>query len=443
MAADSFDHNFAMPEDTDADGYVSAIDALVVINAINAINAKGGRVQVDASVDVDADGALTPLDALFVVNFLNRSSESGVRQASAVDPESRIFRIELAIAEQRLPSSMELGTAQHLLAVLRAGGYPEIGDRILNGELTNDLGMSEDEKITEVEIARYVSEARMGLGAPIMDAQQLSMLADTLMSRFEALEVASDLTLDVVREVRNSEGLSMQVILDKVEARLIELNIDVAAALPERMDIQFNGIVQRLQDVGINEESIIAITNDLRAVYESGAPITVELLQDMFTRFGVDGAMLFPSEADRFISDLVERLGEFGVPGSIISTISSQLRNAYASGMPLTSDQIKEGLIELGASSSAISALFPNRGGHPWESFVRNLEHSGLSGIAIESVVAGIEASIDNSQSITFEELASRLRDLGIEIDASFSETSPLSIPFVIGRLGNKMDQRS
>jgi hypothetical protein len=155
MAADPFNHNFVMPEDTDADGYVSAIDALVVINAINAINEKGGSVQVDASVDVDADGVLTPLDALFVVNFLNRSSESGVRQASAVDPESRIFRIELAIAEQRLPSSMELGTAQHLLAVLRAGGYPEIGDRIRNGELTNDLGMSEVEKITEVEIARY------------------------------------------------------------------------------------------------------------------------------------------------------------------------------------------------------------------------------------------------------------------------------------------------
>lgn len=440
MAADLLDHNFIMPEDTDADGYVSAIDALAVINSINA---KGGSVQLDASVDVDADGALTPLDALFVINFLNRSSESGARQASAVDPESRIFRIELAITEQRLPSSMELGTAHHLLAVLRAGGYPEIGDRILNGELTNDLGMSEVEKITEEEIAKYVSEARMGLGAPIMDARQLSMFADTLMSRLEALGVAGDLSLEVVREVRNSEASSMQIILENVESRLLELNIDVAAVLPERMDVQFNGIVDRLQDVGINIESIIAITNDLRAVYESGTPITDELLQDIITRFGVDGSMLFPSEADRFISDLVEMLGEFGVPGSIISTISSELRNAYASGKPLTSDQIKAGLLELGVSPSTISAIFPNGGDDPWESFVRNLELSGLDGIAIETVVPGIEASIDNGQSLTIAEVVSRLRDLGIEIDSSFPETSLPSIPFAIGRLGIMMGQRS
>lgn len=70
-------HNNYQPEDTNGDRFVSAIDALVVINFLNS------EMQTNLSqrdplspslfVDVNNDGTASPLDALLVINFLNRA----------------------------------------------------------------------------------------------------------------------------------------------------------------------------------------------------------------------------------------------------------------------------------------------------------------------------------------------------------------------------------
>ena len=57
-----------------SDTFVSPIDALLVINDLNAI---GARPLVDPPtgppfIDVNGDGFLSPLDALLVINYLNR-----------------------------------------------------------------------------------------------------------------------------------------------------------------------------------------------------------------------------------------------------------------------------------------------------------------------------------------------------------------------------------
>jgi hypothetical protein len=293
MAADMLDHNFVMPEDTDSSGFVSPLDALVVINALNT---RAKTTPIAAAVDVDADGALTPLDALFVINFLNRSANSGLGKMSAVDAERRILRIEQAIETQNLPSSMELGTALHLLAVLQAGGQPEVGDRMLNGQLTSGRGVSDEEMINEEEIARYVSDYRLGVGSPSMDSQQVSIFADTLNSRLQAIGVDREVRLAVVQDVQSYEGLSLQNVLDDVKARLAELDIDVAAALPERMDVQFRGIVDQLQAAGVNEEDINKITSNFidtimletESSLGNGGPLTLAELVSRFRGLGFE-----------------------------------------------------------------------------------------------------------------------------------------------------------
>ncbi len=65
--------NLAKPQDSNDDGQVTALDALVVINAIN--RTMGGAPLVDPnaySMDVSGDGVLTPLDALLIINLLNQ-----------------------------------------------------------------------------------------------------------------------------------------------------------------------------------------------------------------------------------------------------------------------------------------------------------------------------------------------------------------------------------
>ncbi|MBU6172465.1 MAG: tandem-95 repeat protein [Planctomycetes bacterium] len=77
MAADLLPfHNYIYPHDVDGDFQISPLDALVVINELNASGSgsladKPAPNGFNQNVDVDADNILSPLDVLGVINFLN------------------------------------------------------------------------------------------------------------------------------------------------------------------------------------------------------------------------------------------------------------------------------------------------------------------------------------------------------------------------------------
>ena len=139
MAGDCF-HNFVLPEDADASGSVTPLDALVVINRINQSIASTASNPNSANakglVDVDADAAITPLDALVVIDHLNAQNlASGSPRASRVDLHRRIERIEQAIATNVLPMHLTIDDARATLDTLRSGGRPELGDHVISGSL--------------------------------------------------------------------------------------------------------------------------------------------------------------------------------------------------------------------------------------------------------------------------------------------------------------------
>ncbi|MHB8972489.1 MAG: dockerin type I domain-containing protein [Pirellulaceae bacterium] len=79
LAADLFIHNLAMPEDVNGDQYVSPVDALAVIQHLNAsasgVGAGEGVVGLNSMyLDVNGDSLLSPIDALHVINTLNGSA---------------------------------------------------------------------------------------------------------------------------------------------------------------------------------------------------------------------------------------------------------------------------------------------------------------------------------------------------------------------------------
>jgi hypothetical protein len=68
-------HNAARPADVNNDGTIAAIDALLIINQLNAFGA--GPVppgNPPPFLDVNADNAVSPIDALTVINVLNSQS---------------------------------------------------------------------------------------------------------------------------------------------------------------------------------------------------------------------------------------------------------------------------------------------------------------------------------------------------------------------------------
>ncbi len=76
--------NAANPLDVNNDGFVSPIDALVIINALNSGGSRaltGGSGEGESGgrmyIDTNADGFLSAIDVLGVVNFLNRQAAFG------------------------------------------------------------------------------------------------------------------------------------------------------------------------------------------------------------------------------------------------------------------------------------------------------------------------------------------------------------------------------
>ena len=66
--------------DVNRDGFVSPLDALLVINHLNAAGPARslGDSRTAAHLDVNSDGVVSPIDALLIINFLNAGSRSDI-----------------------------------------------------------------------------------------------------------------------------------------------------------------------------------------------------------------------------------------------------------------------------------------------------------------------------------------------------------------------------
>ena len=119
-------HRDSNPLDVNGDDFVSALDALLVINALNArLEPRAGEPLVPAAsyaLDTTGDQHLTPLDALLIINDLNHAAASSlsandfaVRGPSALDialSQIDSFETDPANREKRpVDSSTAAGTA--------------------------------------------------------------------------------------------------------------------------------------------------------------------------------------------------------------------------------------------------------------------------------------------------------------------------------------------
>ena len=82
-------HNYAIPRDVDKNNYISAGDALTIINFLNAFGASTepeGESRAAMYYDVDDDGFVSAGDALDVINHLNTFGPSEGEPATSLDP---------------------------------------------------------------------------------------------------------------------------------------------------------------------------------------------------------------------------------------------------------------------------------------------------------------------------------------------------------------------
>ncbi|MCA9163646.1 MAG: hypothetical protein KDA62_11725, partial [Planctomycetales bacterium] len=99
--------------DTNNDGFVSPIDALLIINVLNAEGAhplEAGVTPAMPYIDVNADSFVSPIDALHVINELNRAVGSGEHAAAGESTSSPMnaasFVVEANAGSKTGPEAM-------------------------------------------------------------------------------------------------------------------------------------------------------------------------------------------------------------------------------------------------------------------------------------------------------------------------------------------------
>ena len=291
-------HNFAMPEDCDHSGSVSPLDALVVINELNRPDA---NLRMDAAtmLDVDADGLLSPLDALVVINYLNQSQSDGIVHPSSVPLSARIARLESAIATRQLPTDLGMVDAAELLQTMRNGGRPEIGERFINGQVHSRL---EAEQIETEHIATEL--------CPIVADKDHPNRASELLARFSARLQSAGVNAQVIEtitgEIKAGIEAKTPLSLEQIKSRLTELGVDISKLFPPRhetpptpetppqVEPRIETLILRLKSAGITPEVVTTVTNEFRASIKAGTPLTLEQIRARLLELGVDVAKLFP-----------------------------------------------------------------------------------------------------------------------------------------------------
>ena len=397
MAGDCF-HNFVLPEDADASGSVTPLDALVVINRINQSMATNPACPQSSEVfrlsDVDADAAITPLDALVVIDHLNSQNvPSGTPRASRVDLQRRIERIEQAISTNVLPMNITLEDARATLDTLRSGGRPELGDHVVSGSLRwkQDDHASSDESTNESDHE----------SAEQIELKRLERFIDALSKRLEAFNISPEVITTISHEMLDAHQAGTPLDLIQIRDRLAELGVDVDSILPqaarpevpqrpeqperperpERPELPerpilpaimvtepiAESIVTRLKNARIDAQLIETIGTEIWDAIHAGTPLDLQQVRNRLDQLGVDWDRLgtpdlstLPIARPPMLGglDLLERvlpiLARMGVDRSIALTLYTEARAALASGKPLSFEQIAARLKELGVSLDAV-----------------------------------------------------------------------------------------
>lgn len=129
-------HNEQMPEDTNADGEASAIDALLVINYLNdigpkpvseiaALRADGAGSGALSFLDVNGDGFVSPIDALLVINRIlahvggTAEGEAPAEESTqlVVDQHAQASPVTVDAAASRTPRDRSRSTTNQVSIV--------------------------------------------------------------------------------------------------------------------------------------------------------------------------------------------------------------------------------------------------------------------------------------------------------------------------------------
>ena len=105
-------HNGFEPLNVSAEGGITPLDALLVINVLNSehktdLPTDRPRPLAAPFLDVSRDGQLTPFDALLVINFLNKGEGEGEHSADSAVPATTWWQSADTTAQEPVGAELE------------------------------------------------------------------------------------------------------------------------------------------------------------------------------------------------------------------------------------------------------------------------------------------------------------------------------------------------
>ena len=178
--------NAHLPLDVNSDGVISPLDALIVINRLNATGtAAVPNMMVeyqDASpfVDVNADRFVSPADALKVINYLNRLGDGGEGEAANVEPvlAADSYQPELAIdALLVVPMAAQANRSNPSRRDATAGGIADLAATSNIAATPSYVGQAANQQTTIGDTDEWLGEE--------MDLEEvLELIADQVRSNW-------------------------------------------------------------------------------------------------------------------------------------------------------------------------------------------------------------------------------------------------------------------
>ncbi len=206
--------NLDLPCDVDLSELVTAADALVVINALNAGGPRGlselPLLEGDGMIDVSGDGWLTPVDALLVINALNRAGMAPTVAASAAASDDPNFNGIVLGDKVRLSGQTSPGSRVQLRRLDSAGVPTQL---IWQGE-SDSAGRFQQVLVLAPGANRFAVDVRDELGRKA-----------TVSKAWFRGDVVADWNATVLNAIRDWTGLSN----DPYPGRIVPSQPPVAA----------------------------------------------------------------------------------------------------------------------------------------------------------------------------------------------------------------------
>jgi Dockerin type I domain len=257
----------------------------------------------------------------------------------------------------------------------------------------------------------------------IPPSKMIDVDADGVLSPLDALVVINYINRSTTDGSANPSGVPLEARVARLESAIAKGQLPEALTIDEAQEL-----LQTMKSGGRPELGERFVEGRLHTRHEV-EQIETEHIATELAPVVVDAEHV--SRAAEFLERFATKLKAAGVDAQVIETISGEIKAGIDAKKPLTLDQIKTRLTELGVD---VTKLFPASPETPHtppvieqriQALVERLTSAGVTTEVITTITTELKASIDAGKPLSLYQIRARLVELGVDVSKLFPVAQP------------------